>query len=124
MERLARSDIEIRRGVLRLPVVLDNLKPRSVRLPVEQRNQFMRALAVVERGNQRLDNAHRTVVGASVAPLLQIVGLGDVPVAKFAGLVVVQTKVYAHWNIAVLERIGEGELGTPLAHPVPSPPPH
>ena len=59
--------------MLRLPVILDDLMPGGVGLSGEQRDQLVRALAVVERRNQRLHDADRTVVGARIAPGFEVV---------------------------------------------------
>ncbi len=83
----------------------------GVGLPGQHRHQFVRALAVVQRGNQRLHDAHRAVVSAGVAPGLEIVGLVHVPLAEFRGLVLVETEVHPQRNVGVLERIGESEVG-------------
>jgi predicted cupin superfamily sugar epimerase len=61
--------------VLLLPIGADYIVTRGLGLAGEQRDKFNCALAVVKRRNQRLDDADRAVVGASVTPGFEFVRL-------------------------------------------------
>jgi hypothetical protein len=75
-------------------------------LGVEDRgHHFVRRLAVVERRDQRLYDAHRPIVGANVAPGFQEVGFRDVPVTLGRRLVFVEAHVRLHADL--VERFGE-----------------
>ena len=71
----------------------------------------MRALAAVERRNQRLNDADRSVVGASIAPGFEFVRLIDVPLAKFGGFVLIKAEMHAQRNFTVLQGVGKVEIG-------------
>ncbi len=85
--------------------------PLDLLLPGEHSHQFMRALAGVQRRNQRLHNAHRAVISASIAPCFEIVRLVHVPLAKLGSLVLVKTEMDAERNARTLQRIRETEVG-------------
>ncbi len=55
--------------------------------------------AVVDRRDQRLDQGHRAVERTHVAPRLEIVGFGRVPVAELCGLVVIEPEVHTQWHL-------------------------
>ena len=77
----------------------------------EQGDKFERALAVVKRSDQRLDDADRAVVGAGVAPGFELVRCVDMPLAEFGGFVLIEAVMDAQGNLAVLKRVGEVEIG-------------
>ena len=70
---LAPELLEVRAGVLLLPVGADEIVSGGVGLAGEQRDEFDRALAVIERRDQRLDDADGAVVGAGIAPGFEFV---------------------------------------------------
>ena len=80
-------------------------------MPGEQRDEFHRALAVVKRRDQRLDDADGAVVGAGIAPGFEFVRLVHVPVAEFGGFVLIEPVVNAQRDLIALERVGEVEIG-------------
>ena len=51
------------------------------------------SLAAIERHDQRLDDADRAIVGARIAPGLQIVRLRDVPVAPAGGFIRIEPQM-------------------------------
>ncbi|MFC6746787.1 hypothetical protein ACFQFG_20710 [Methylobacterium persicinum] len=61
--------------------------------PGEKGEHLLRRAAVVERRYRRLDQPHRPVRGAHVAPGFEGVGQGQVPVGVGAGLVVVEPRM-------------------------------
>ena len=75
--------------MLLLPVGLNNVVPTGARLTTQQRNDFMRAFAIVKRSNQRLHDTHSTVVSAAIAPSFQIVRAVHMPLAKLGGFVLI-----------------------------------
>ena len=70
----------------------------------------MGRLAVIERGDERLDDRGGAVEGPSVPPGLQEVGLGDVPVAMLRGLVLVRPEADRE-QVFPLEGGGEVDVG-------------
>ena len=100
-----------RAGVLLLPVGADEIVSGGVGLAGEQRDEFQRALAVIERSDQRLDDADGSVVGAGIAPGFEFVRRVDVPLAEFGGFVLIEAVVHAQRNLAVLQRVGEVQIG-------------
>ena len=97
--------------MLLLPVGLHDFVPAGIGLPGEHGNQFVRALTVVERRDQRLHDAYRAVVGAGIAPRFEIVRLVHVPLAEFRGLVLIKPQVHPERDAGVLERVGKAEVG-------------
>ena len=95
VNRLAPPGFEVRARMLRGPVVFHNLVRGALQLPRQHGQHFVRGLARVERRDQRLHDGHRAIVCPAVAPRLQVMGHGQVPVAKLAGLVFVQAQVDA-----------------------------
>ena len=75
----------------------------------ERRQDFVRRLAAVERRDERLNDRDGAVVGPHVAPHLEVVRLGDVPLALLGGLVFVQTDVGAQPHLG--ERVAELQIG-------------
>ncbi len=102
MQRLAPELLEVSIGVLLLPVGADKIVSRCVGLAREQSDEFQRALAVVERRNQRLDDADGAIVGASIAPGFEFMRCIHVPLAEFGGFVLIEAVVNAQWNLAAL----------------------
>ena len=111
MQRLAPELLEVGASVLLLPVGADEIISSRVGLPGEQRDEFQRALAVVERSDQRLDDADGAVVGAGIAPGFEFVRRADVPLAEFGGFVLIEAVVHAQRNFAVLQSVGEVQIG-------------
>ena len=111
VQRLAPEGVEVGAGMLLLPVGLHDFVAAGVGLPGEHRHQLVRALAVVQRRDQRLHDAHRAVVGARVAPGFEIVRLVHVPLAEFGGLVLIEPEMHAERNARTLQRVGEAKVG-------------
>ena len=111
VQRFPPEGVEVGAGMLLLPVGLHDFVSAGIGLPGEHRHQFVRALAVVERRDQRLHDAHRAVIGAGVAPGFEIVRLVHVPLAEFGGLVLVKPEMHAERNAWTLERVGEAKVG-------------
>ena len=85
-------EVVLPRCALLRPEVADNGKAVA-RFFGQAGNQFVRGLSVVKWRNQRLHDGGRAVVGAKVAPRLQEMRLGQMPLAARAGLVFVQAQV-------------------------------
>ena len=111
VQRFSPEGVEIGAGVLLLPVGLHDFVAARCRPAGEHGDQFVRALAVVERRDQRLHDAHRAVVGAGIAPGLQIVRFVHVPLAEFRGFVLIKPEMHAERNARTLERVGEAKIG-------------
>src|SRR5208337_2511110 len=63
------------------------------------RKQLVRGLALVKRGNERLDDTYGPVEGPDIAPRLEIMCLGDVPMTEFSGLVFVRPEMDSQANL-------------------------
>ena len=111
VQRLAPPHIEVRAGVLRFPVILDDFVPAGSRLAIQQREQLVNTLAVVKRRNQRLDDSNGPVISARVTPRFQVMRFVHVPMAELGSFVVVKTEMNANRNVAVFERVGKAEIG-------------
>ena len=59
----------------------------------------MRALALIERLDQRLDDRDRAVVGARVAPRFEIMSFRNVPVTKFGSFIFVLAEMNAQLRL-------------------------
>ena len=70
--------------------------------------------AVVERRNERLNDRHRAVVRAHIAPRLQVMRLRHMPMREHGRLVVVITEMRPEWHF--LERIDEIEICRRIEH--------
>ena len=90
VERLAPELLEVGAGVLLLPVGASEIVACSIGLAGEERDEFQRALAVIERSDQRLDDADGAVVGAGIAPGFEFVRLVHVPLTEFGGFVLIE----------------------------------
>src|SRR2546423_8033052 len=77
------------------PVSTDDLIPRRDALPCECGEQLMRRAPLIERRDQRLHDRRGAVEGPRIAPRLQIMRLGQMPVALPRGLVLVQAEADA-----------------------------
>ena len=76
----------------------------------ERRQHLVRGLRRgIEGIDERLDEGDRPVEGAGIAPRLQAVGLGDLPVAPLGGLLGVQPEVDPQRHLVQLRR--EIEVG-------------
>ena len=111
MQGLAPELLEVGAGVLLLPVSASQVVSGGVGLAGEQRDEFQCALAVVERSDQRLDDADGAVVGAGIAPGFEFVSRIDVPLAEFGGFVLIEAVVNAQRNFAALQCVGEIQIG-------------
>jgi len=92
MQRFAPERVEVGASVLFLPVGLYEIVSREAGLAREDGNDLVRALAAVERLNERLNDADRSIVGAGVAPGLEIMRLRHMPMAKLGGLVAMRAE--------------------------------
>src|SRR5262249_48283137 len=98
MQRLTPKLIEVRTTLL-LPIALHNVVAACTRLPAQQRDHFMGALAVIKRSNQRLNDAHGTVISTAVTPRFQIVPIVTMPQAKLGRFILIESVMNANWNI-------------------------
>jgi hypothetical protein len=73
-----------------LPVVLDEVDRLRPWRAVQRRQNLDRLTAIVQRRDERLDKRHRAVECTPVAPGLQIVSFGHVPVALLRCFIVIQ----------------------------------
>ena len=62
----------------------------------------MGGFAFVKRRNERLDDTYGPVEGPDIAPRLEIMCLGDVPMAEFSGLVFVLPEMDSQANLQKL----------------------
>ena len=108
VERLAPAGLEVLARQLALPVVLDDVVRALVGLLGERRQDLVGRLPVEERRDQRLDDRRGPVQGARVAPALQLVRRGHVPVAHPRGLVLVEAQVDAQADL--VHRLRELEV--------------
>ena len=111
MQRLAPELFEVCASVLLLPKGAHYIVTIDLSLAGEQRDKFNCALAVVKRRNQRLDDARRAVVGASVTPGFEFVRRVDVPLAKLGGFVLIESVMNAKRNFAARHRVGKVKIG-------------
>src|SRR5690606_6664223 len=88
-----------RTGDACLPVCADDVVTGCVGCPEHGSQQFVLALAAVERQYQGLGDGDGAVEGARVAPGFEEVRLRDVPVAQEAGLVAVKAEVSAEGSL-------------------------
>ena len=106
--------------MFRLPVILDDVMPASLRLASKKRNQFVNALAVVKRSNQGLHDADRPVISARITPGFEIMRFADMPVAKLGSFVVVKAEMNAERNLAVFERVREAKISRRIENGIPA----
>ena len=92
MQRLAPEGVEVSASVLLLPVGLNEIMPCETGLARKNGDDFVRALAAIERLDERLNDADRSVVGAGIAPGFKIVRFRNVPLAKLGGLVAMRAE--------------------------------
>ncbi len=93
--------------MLFLPVALHQIVACDAGLAGKDRNDFVRALPAIKRLDQRLNNTDRPVVSARIAPRLKIMRLGNMPLAKFSGLVSMRAQKYFQTDGARFQRRGE-----------------
>src|SRR5579862_9691690 len=93
VQRLTPESVKVGARVLFLPVLLNQVVSSETRLAGENRDDFVRGLAPVERLDQRLNNARGAVVSAGIAPGLKIVRFRNVPLTKFGGLVAMRSEI-------------------------------
>src|SRR5207248_6950597 len=82
-----------------LPELANEVVARPLRPVAHRGEHFVRALAAVERGDQRLDDRRCAVVRARVAPRLQEMRFRNLPVAQLRRLVVVQAQMRAKLSL-------------------------
>ena len=102
VQRLAPELFEICAGVLLLPVGSNEIVAGRIGLTGEHGNEFQRTLGVVERSDQRLDDADGAVEGAGIAPGFEFMRGVDVPLAEFGGFVLIEAVVDAEWDLPLL----------------------
>ncbi len=69
---------------------------------------FVRALATIERIDHRLHDRDCTVIGAGIGPRLEIMRSGDMPMREMAGLVVVRAEMRNDLRFG--KGVGEAEV--------------
>ena len=111
VQRLAPEGVKVSASVLLLPVCLDEIASCEAGLSSQDGDDFMGALAAVERLNQRLNDADRAVVGAGIAPGFEIVRFGNVPLAKLGGLVAMRAEKHFQIDGIRFQRRSEFEFG-------------
>src|ERR1035441_3145294 len=80
----------------------------------------MRGFAPVERLNQRLNDAHRSVIGSGIAPRFEIVGFRHMPLAKLGSLVAMRAEKHFQVDSIRFQRRSEFEIGGRVVGWVPS----
>ena len=93
IQRFPPELFEIGRGIRGLQAVAQHFVIRDSRFVSESCERFTRGMRVIERRDQRLNHAERTVESARVAPGLEVVRFGDVPIAEFGSLVKMRADV-------------------------------
>ena len=111
MQRLAPELLEVGAGVLFLPVGANQIVAGRVGLTGEQRDEFQSALAVIERSDQRLNDADGAVVRAGIAPRFKFVRSGNVPLAEFGSFVLIKPIVNTKRSLAAFQGVGEVQIG-------------
>ncbi len=91
------------------PKFLHHRQRRRIRFSQQGSQNLMRRFTLIQRRNQRLNDADRPVIRANIAPRLEIMRFGNVPVAVFAGLIVVEALLDAQRDFA--DRLIEFEIG-------------
>src|SRR6266508_6782473 len=91
--------------MLFLPISLDCVVPAGPGLPSQQGNHLMHAFAIVEGGDQRLDDAGGTVVGATVTPGFQIMRFIYMPLAQLSSFILIKSMMNAERNVGIFQRI-------------------
>jgi len=94
---------------LRLPERAQLRVRRAIALAEERRQRLHLARAGIERGDERLDEGDRAVVGARIAPALERVQRGDDPGRAVGGLVEVERSVDGVRHLG--ERLAEVQIG-------------
>src|ERR1017187_9905755 len=82
VQRFAPLGFEIPTRHLALPVLANDVVARGLRGTDQGKDEFILALAVEKRRNQRLHDAVGSVEGPGVSPLFQIMRAVDMPVNK------------------------------------------
>ena len=80
----------------------------------------MRALARVERRDQRLDDADGSVIGARIAPGFEVMRFIHMPVAVLRSLVLIKPVMDAERDVGALQRVGETEISGRVVDRVPA----
>src|SRR5436853_545254 len=91
------------------PVRPDDVVRRLIEAAEQRADDLGGMPSVVQRRDQRLLDRYRAVVRAAVAPRLEVMRLGDVPVHELRGLVVVGREVHAKRHL--LECVDEFDVG-------------
>ena len=89
MQHLPPPRLEVAAGRLRLPSLAHEIVSRRRAGAGEQRQYIMRVAAVIERTDQRLNDARGAVEGAQIGPALERMRQRQMPTAKRRRLVVV-----------------------------------
>ncbi len=112
------------------PMRADDLPAGSLLQIGQQRHHFVGGPALVQRLDQRLHDRRRPVVALRIAPRLQVMRLGQVPVALVRGLIEEQAVVNAERDfLQVLRRSPDRpgrckpgcRPGSPETRPAPAP---
>ena len=70
----------------------------------------MRALTVIKRSNQWLDDTHRAIVSTAIAPSFQIMRIIHMPLTELSGFILIEPMVNANRNIRIFQRISETKI--------------
>src|ERR1700728_1975276 len=90
--------------MLLLPIALNQISTGHAGLSREDANQLMCRLAVIERLDERLNDTYCAIVGASIAPRLEIMGFGHMPLEKFGRFVAMAAEKYLQTDGIRLQR--------------------
>src|SRR5438105_10518915 len=99
MEAAPPECLEIRSGVLPLPVALDDRVAGGIWLVGKRGQYFVHRMPVGQRSDERLQDRDATVKRAHVAPALERVERGNVPVARGGRLVLEKSEVYPRLDL-------------------------
>src|SRR5579862_7962876 len=111
VQRLTPESVKVGARVLFLPVLLNQIVSSETRLAGENRDDFVRGLAAIERLDQRLNDGRGAVVSARIAPGLKIVRFGNVPLAKLGSLVAMRSEINLGLDCVRFQRGSKVEFG-------------
>ena len=114
VQRTIPPALEVRAGVLRLPVALGQLVAGCLVFIGQELDQLALAMSAIKRSNQRLNKAHRAVEGAGIAPLLQVVSSAHVPVAILRGFILIEPEMHPQSNF--VQRVQEVQVRRCVIH--------
>src|ERR1700722_2906431 len=89
--------------MLLLPIALNQISTGHPGLSREDADQLLCRLAAIERLDERLNDTYCSIVGASIAPRLEIMRFGHMPLAKFGRFVAMAAEKYLQTDGARLQ---------------------